>query len=281
MYLSHARRGGGPFFAAAVMVSLVAACGASATPNPTPPPDPSALLSASLATTSKLSGPLDLTLSIDGKLAQSDGTTMDISGSSLVATIDRAGNQGELTVDLKGVQASSDVKADVRVVGGTAYVQASLLGSAWYSLPLAAAQALVPSAIPVPSALPSFDPSALLAPFLKDPGVTITSDGVQQLDGRDQDVVTATITSSTVATWMARAESMAGSSGVALPSIAPTVPDIPVTIWIDRQDMAETQSGLYAPDEEASTDVPPSAWTTIKPPAPPPTSKASKKKGAS
>ena len=88
---------------------------------------------------------------------------MDVSGSSLVATIDQAGKQGELTVDLKGVQATTDVKADLRVVGGTAYVQASLIGDTWYALPLSAAEALMPSAVPAPSAVPSFDPSAMLA----------------------------------------------------------------------------------------------------------------------
>jgi len=222
---------------AIVVASLLAACSAGATPSPTPAPDPSALLAGSVAATSKLSGPLDVALTLDGKLVQSDGTTADISGSSLAATIDRAGNQGELTVDLKGVQAGGDVKADVRVVNGTAYVQASPLGASWYSLPLAAAQALVPSALPVPSAMPSFDPSAMLAPLLKNPGLTITSGGTQQLNGRAQNVVTVTITGSTVAAWLAQAESMAGSAAlpVPLPSVAASMPDIPVTIWIDQQ----------------------------------------------
>jgi len=133
------------------------------------------------------------------------------------------------------VQATTDVKADVRVVGGTAYLQASPLGATWYSLPLSAAAGLVPSAAPLPSTVPSFDPSAMLAPFLKDPGVKITTAGVQQLDGRDQDVVTITLAGSSVATWLTQAESMAGTSGVPLPSMAPSMPDIPVTFWIDRQ----------------------------------------------
>ena len=235
MQLPNPYRAGARLAAAIVVASLFAACGAGATPSPTLPPDPSALLTGSLVATSKLSGPLDITLTLDGKLVQSGSATMDVSGSSLVATIDQAGNQGEVTLDLKGVQATTDVKADVRVVGGTAYLQASPLGATWYSLPLSAAAGLVPSAAPLPSTVPSFDPSAMLAPFLKDPGVKITTAGVQQLDGRDQDVVTITLAGSSVATWLTQAESMAGTSGVPLPSMAPSMPDIPVTFWIDRQ----------------------------------------------
>jgi len=234
MQLPNPYRAGARLAAAIVVASLFAACGAGATPSPTLPPDPSALLTGSLVATSKLSGPLDITLTLDGKLVQSGSATMDVSGSSLVATIDQAGNQGEVTLDLKGVQATTDVKADVRVVGGTAYLQASPLGATWYSLPLSVAEGLVPSTAPVPSAAPSFDPSAMLAPFLKDPGVKITSAGVQQLDGRDQDVVTITLAGSSVATWLTQAESMAGTSGVPLPSVAPSMPDIPV-FWIDRE----------------------------------------------
>ena len=235
MYLPHARRGGVRLAAAVVVASLFAGCGAAATPSPTPVQDPSALLGTSLAATAKLTGPIDVTLSLDGKLAQSDGTTSDVSGSTVVATIDRAAAQGELTVDLKGVQGATDIKADVRVVNGTAYVQADLLGGTWYSLPLSAAEALVPSAAPLPSAIPSFDPATVLAPLLKDPGVKITSGGVQQLDGRDQDVVTVTLSGASIAAWAAQAGSMAGTSGLALPSIAPNIPDVPVTVWIDRQ----------------------------------------------
>ena len=235
MHLPNPRRAGSRLVAGIFVASLVSACGAAATPIPTPPPDPSALLASSIGAMSKLSGPLDITLTVDGKLAQAGSATMDVSGSSVVATIDQAGRQGEVTLDLKGVQATSDVKADVRVVSGTAYLQASLLGATWYSLPLSAAEGLVPSAVPPASAVPSFDPSALLAPMLKDPGVKITSAGVQQLDGRDQDVVTMTLAGSSIATWLTQAESMAGTSGVPLPSIAPSMPDIPVTFWIDRQ----------------------------------------------
>ncbi len=235
MHLPNPHRAGAQLAAAIVVASIFTACSAAAAPSPTPPPDPSALLTGSLAATFKLSGPLDITLTLDGKLAQSGSATMDVSGSSLVATIDQAGKQGELTVDLKGVQATTDVKADLRVVGGTAYVQASLIGDMWYALPLSAAEALMPSAVPAPSAVPSFDPSAMLAPFLKDPGVKITTAGVQQLDGRDQDVVTMTLAGSSVAAWLTEAESMAGTSGVPLPSVAPSMPDIPVTFWIDRQ----------------------------------------------
>ncbi len=235
MHLPNPRRAGARLAAAIVVASLLAACGASATPTPTPPPDPSALLTGSLAATSKLSGPLDITLTLDGQIVQSGSPTMDISGSNLTATIDVEGKQGEVTLDLRGVQATTDIKADVRVVGGTAYLQASPLGATWYSLPLSAAEGLVPSAVPLPSAVPSFDPSAMLAPFLKDPGVKIASGGVQQLDGRDQDVVTMTLAGSSVAAWLTQAESMAGTSGVPLPSMAPSMPDIPVTFWIDRQ----------------------------------------------
>ena len=234
MRLPRPRRAGIRFAAAIIVTSVVAACNAAATPSPTPPPDPAALLTQGIAATSKLTGPLDITLSVDGKLAQSGAAAMDVSGSNLVATIDTAGNQGEVTVDLKGVQGAADIKADLRVVGGTAYVQASPIGATWYSLPLSAAQALVPSAAPVPSSIPSFDPSTMLAPFLKDPGVKITSGGVQQLDGHDQDVVTVTVAGSSVATWLAQAESMAGTSAVPMPSLPPTMPDVPVTVWFDH-----------------------------------------------
>ena len=235
MHLPNPGRAGTRLVAGIFVASLVSACGAAATPSPTPPPDPSALLASSIGAMSKLSGPLDITLTVDGKLAQAGSATMDVSGSNLVATIDQAGKQGEVTLDLKGVQATSDIKADVRVVSGTAYLQASPLGATWYSLPLSAAEGLIPSAAPVPSAVPSFDPSAMLAPFLKDPGVKITAAGVQQLDGRDQDVVTMTLAGSSIAAWLTQAESMAGTSGVPLPSIAPSMQDIPVTFWIDRQ----------------------------------------------
>jgi hypothetical protein len=215
--------------------SLLAACGGGATPVPTPPPDPSALLATSLAATSKLSGPIDIALTLDGTLVQSGSPAMNISGSSIVATIDGAGQQGEVTLVLKGVQGTGDINADVRVTGGTAYLQAAPLGETWYSLPLAAAEGLVPSSVPAPSAIPSTDPAAMLAPFLKDPGVKVTSGGTQQLDGRDQDVVMVTITGSTVAAFVAQAAAMAGTGAVPLPSMPATMPDIPVTFWIDHQ----------------------------------------------
>ena len=44
-----------------------------------------------------------------------------------------------------------------------------------------------------------------------------------------------TLAGSSVAAWLTQAESMAGTSGVPLPSVAPTMPDVPVTFWIDRQ----------------------------------------------
>jgi hypothetical protein len=252
MHLPNPHRAGARLAAAIVVASLFAACSAAATPSPTPPPDPSALLTRSLAATSTLAGPLDITLTLDGKLAQSGGTTVDVSGSTLVVSMDQAGKQGELTLDLKGVQATSDVKADVRVVGGTAYLQASPIGATWYSLPLSAAEGLVPSSVPVPSAVPSFDPSAMLSPLLEDPGVKISSGGIQQLDGRDQDVVTVTVAGSSVASWLAKAESMAGTSAVPLPSLAPTMPDIPLTFWIDRQSGQLSKASMTIADSGSS-----------------------------
>lgn len=236
MHLPTIHSAGTRLATAIVAVSVVAACNSAATPSPTPPPDPSALLTQGLAATSKLSGPIDLVLTLDGKLAQAGGATIDVSGSNLTAIIDAAGKQGEVTLDLKGVQGAADIKADLRVTGGTAYAQVSPIGTTWYSLPLSAAGSFVPSAAPVPSAIPSFDPSAMLAPLLKDPGVKITSGGVQQLDGRDQDVVTVTVAGASVATWLAQAESMAGTGvgAVPLPSLPPTMPDIPVTFWLDH-----------------------------------------------
>ncbi len=220
--------------AAALMgASLLAACGGGA--SPTPPPDPSALLATSLAATSKLSGPIDIALTLDGTLVQSGSPAMNISGSSIVATIDGAGKQGEVTLVLKGVQGTADVNADLRVVGGIGYLQVSSLGEGWYSLPLTAAEGLVPSTVPGPSAIPSSDPAAMLAPFLKDPGVKVTSGGIQQLDGRDQDVVNVTVTGSTISALVAQAAGMAGTGAVPLPSMPATMPDIPVTFWIDHQ----------------------------------------------
>jgi hypothetical protein len=222
--------------AAAIMAtSLLAACGGGATPSPTPPPDPSALLATSLAATSKLTGPIDIALTLDGTLVQSGSPAMNLSGSSIVATVDAAGKQGEVTLVLKGVQGTGDINADVRVTGGTAYLQVSQLGATWYSLPLAAAEGLVPSSAPAPAASPSSDPAAMLSQFLKDPGVKITSGGIQQLDGRDQDVLTVTVTGSTVSALVAQAAGMAGSGVVPLPSVPATMPDIPVTFWIDHQ----------------------------------------------
>ena len=235
MNLSNPRRVAVRLSAAIVAASLVAACGAAATPAPTPPPDPSALLGNSFAATSKITGPIDITLTLDGKLAQSGAAPMDISGSSLVASIDTAGEQGEVTVDLKGVQGATSITADLRVLKGTAYVQAGPLGATWYSLPLSAAEALAPSALPAASAIPSFDPATIFAPFLKDPGVKIEMGSGQQLDGRDQDVVTVTITGATLASWITQAASMAGTTGVPLPSVAPDMPDLPVTFWVDHQ----------------------------------------------
>lgn len=49
-----------------------------------------------------------------------------------------------------------------------------------------------------------------------------------------------------------------------------------LTIWIDRQDMSRTQSALFAPLDQATVEIPPSAWTEIKPPTAP---QPPKKKG--
>ena len=181
MHLQNRNRLAARLTAVATVAALVAACSAGATPSPTPsptpPPDPSALLTGSLAATSKLAGPLDITLALDGKLAQSDGTTMNISGSNLTVAMDPAGQQGELTLDLKGVQGATDITADVRVVGGTAYLRPARSGQRGTRCRSPTAEGLVPSALPVPSAAPSLDPAAMLAPLLKDPGITITSGG--------------------------------------------------------------------------------------------------------
>ena len=42
-----------------------------------------------------------------------------------------------------------------------------------------------------------------------------------------------------------------------------------LTIWIDRQDMSRTRSGLFAADEAASATIPASAWSSIDPPPAP------------
>ncbi len=245
------RRSRGPSAVLAAAIML-AACSAAATPSPTQPPDLSALLTGSLASTAKLSGPLDLTLTIDGQLAQSGGPSMDISGSKLVVSMDQANKQGELTLDLKGVQPSGDITADVRIVGGSAYVQASPIGATWYALPLARAEDLIPSTVPVPSAVPSLDPSAMLAPYLQNSGVKITSGGTQQLDGRDQDVVVVTVSGTTISSLLATLGSMAGSSLVPLPSLPPTMPGVPLTFWIDHQSNQLSKVSTTISDSEST-----------------------------
>ena len=53
-----------------------------------------------------------------------------------------------------------------------------------------------------------------------------------------------------------------------------------LTIWVDRQDMSRTKSALFAPAEQASAEVPESAWTLIEPPPEPtPPAKRPGKKG--
>jgi len=42
-----------------------------------------------------------------------------------------------------------------------------------------------------------------------------------------------------------------------------------LTSWIDRQDMSKTRSALYAPDVEATAEIPEAAWTLISPPPEP------------
>ncbi|HEY2910163.1 MAG TPA: type I-MYXAN CRISPR-associated protein Cas5/Cmx5/DevS [Gemmataceae bacterium] len=39
-----------------------------------------------------------------------------------------------------------------------------------------------------------------------------------------------------------------------------------LTVWIDRADMSKTRSDLYAPVEKPMSEIPPDAWTEIKPP---------------
>jgi|GEM_PF-2993011 len=45
-----------------------------------------------------------------------------------------------------------------------------------------------------------------------------------------------------------------------------------LTIWIDHQRMSRTQSALFAPLAEATTEIPSQAWTEILPPTVPPDS---------
>jgi CRISPR-associated protein Cas5t len=40
-----------------------------------------------------------------------------------------------------------------------------------------------------------------------------------------------------------------------------------LTIWIDRADLSQTLSALYAPSEMATADIPEAAWTDIQPPS--------------
>jgi CRISPR-associated protein Cas5t len=57
-----------------------------------------------------------------------------------------------------------------------------------------------------------------------------------------------------------------------LDSESGAVPDSTrLTIWIDRQDMSKTSSGLYVPDpdREGSLEIPEAAWTDINPPRAP------------
>ena len=46
-----------------------------------------------------------------------------------------------------------------------------------------------------------------------------------------------------------------------------------LTVWIDRADLSRTTSALFAPTPKATTEPPPNAWTSIDPPAPPPSAR--------
>ena len=235
------------------LATLLAGCGASATPSPTPPPDPTLLLTSAVAATSTTTGPIDLGVTLDGKILES-GKTTDISGSSLSATIDTANKQAEVAVTLKGVQGTGDLTGTLRVVADIAYVQVSLLGPTWYSLPLSAASQLAPSTAPQAS----LDPGKVFGSLLTDPSVKITYVGTGQLNGRDQNEVAVLVPGKTLATWLSTAESMAGTSGVAgavpLPSMG-TVPDVTVNVWIDRQSGAFSKASTTLSDSGSTVTI--------------------------
>src|SRR5262249_11832704 len=50
-------------------------------------------------------------------------------------------------------------------------------------------------------------------------------------------------------------------------AFGPLTGTVRFTVWIDRGDMSQTQSGLFAPTAEPSTQIPEKAWTEINPPA--------------
>ena len=50
------------------------------------------------------------------------------------------------------------------------------------------------------------------------------------------------------------------------------------TVWVDRQEMSRTVTGLYAPESEPSPEIPGAAWTTIEPPPEPPAADAKTRK---
>ncbi|OQW34298.1 MAG: hypothetical protein A4E19_02225 [Nitrospira sp. SG-bin1] len=52
-----------------------------------------------------------------------------------------------------------------------------------------------------------------------------------------------------------------------------------LTVWIDRADMAQTQSLLYAPLNTPASEIPESAWTALDPPAQVVVSKKENKRG--
>lgn len=227
-----------------VVAGLLAGCGAGATP--TPPPDPTALLTSSAEATSKLSGPLDLAITFDGKIVES-GKTTELSGSKITAAFDRDGKQADVNVTIKGVEASGDFTAALRVVNDTAYVQAAMLGPSWYSLPLSTAESLMPSAAPEAS----MDPKTVLDPLTKDSGVKITYAGTEQLDGRDQHKITVTVTGASASKFLSEASSLTGGAAP-LPSME-AVPDVTVNVWIDRQSGAFSKATTTISDTAGSS----------------------------
>jgi CRISPR-associated protein Cas5t len=59
--------------------------------------------------------------------------------------------------------------------------------------------------------------------------------------------------------WYERVEESSGSG--------PRPRTTRLTIWIDRADMAQTRSALYAPTEEPTSEIPVNAWTEMHPQA--------------
>lgn len=245
MHQSTRHAAAGRIAATIAVAGLLAGCGAGATP--TPPPDPTALLTSSVQATSKLTGPLDLAVTFDGKIVEG-GKTTTLSGSQITASFDGAAKQADVNVTIKGIEGTGDFTAAVRVVNDTAYLKAGMLGESWYSLPLSTAEGMMPSAAPEASV----NPAAMLDPFTKDPGVKVTYAGTEQIDGRDQHKITITVTGASAAKWLSEASSMAGSAAMPLPSMD-TVPDVTVNVWLDRQSGAFTKATSTFSDSAGSS----------------------------